>query len=1050
MYRLTDVSRSIPLASLSLALLLPTAWGRNAIRYVSPAGDDANSGLDAESPWVSPQKAVDAVGDTGTVYLLEGDYPLASPLTITNGVQVLGAGRETTVLRAAGKGYPVVDLDHPEAVLAKVTITGGQNINCGGGFLIGPDGGTIRDSMIVDNKTTGYQARGGGGVMEAGTLLRCIVKRNRFTSYGNIYAGGVWQKGETIDNCLITENVSSTTAGGIYRDNGVIRNSTIAGNIAHSACGGLLVNGNGRKGDVVNCIITGNLCPRDTSIGSPDWSCWGTARDCFQNCATPVAIGTNCVTAPVEFVNPENGDYRLRAYSPCVNAGRAIPGGSELDVAGNPRTEGAAIDIGAHELGESVLSCEISATPAKIFKGEKVVLEAHLIGDTGEEPISYDWTLKAPDGRTETFSGKTMTKTLSTYGVYGISLAVTCGAETVTATRTNDLCVLPATSYVVVAGSNTPAYPYATPETAANDVATAIAAAKDGATILVAEGVYALPAALQIDKPVHLLGPKGHKTTILRQTADERVLVLNQADAIVEGFTMTGARMNENDQSYGAGVYIGAKGGTVRNCRITGNSAKSWHTRGVGLAMIGDQGLVSHCIIDHNQAPLDPTGGGAYLHGGLMDNCLVYGNKATYSAGVHLCDGASLQNCTITKNTVKTTTGGLGANGNGKSSVLNCIIVGNEAPNDSSVGKPEWSGGNSGGTIRHCHTGAAAPIGTDCAAGPTDFVDFANDDFHLLASSACIEKGENAEGIAATDLDGRQRVSGASVDIGCYEYDLGQLSCGFSCRSREIFSDEQGVFTATVSGLDADKVDFEYQWSFSDGVHEPFKNYDIDPAIDFPHPGLYSVSLLVTRREDSSQRASFERKDYLLVVPRTTYLVAKNPDAAYPYDSWERAATDIHLLVGKAIDGSHHRNRRGDPYDHQHDRPGQGGHHPGSQGTGQDGSLALDRRRTIPDHLHEQSWRLCRRPHHHRGLSGKRRGRPRRGCPHRQQRRDPERLPRHRELRRQLALPRERDRGHGGKRTRPPMRHRRQQRQDGRDPGRSRRHEGPRGKLPRL
>jgi hypothetical protein len=51
------------------------------------------------------------------------------------------------------------------------------------------------------------------------------------------------------------------------------------------------------------------------------------------------------------FVDPANRDLRLRAGSPAIDAG-AGECAPEKDIAGTPRPQGSAIDLGAHEYRE--------------------------------------------------------------------------------------------------------------------------------------------------------------------------------------------------------------------------------------------------------------------------------------------------------------------------------------------------------------------------------------------------------------------------------------------------------------------------------------------------------------------------------------------------------------------------------------------------------------------------------------------------------------------------------------------------------------------------
>ena len=49
------------------------------------------------------------------------------------------------------------------------------------------------------------------------------------------------------------------------------------------------------------------------------------------------------------------------------------------------------------------------------------------------------------------------------------------------------------------------------------------------------------------------------------------------------------------------------------------------------------------------------------------------------------------------------------------------------------------------------------------------FVDASHSDFHLLYTSALINKGDDSQAKGETDLDGKARKAGPAVDLGCYE-----------------------------------------------------------------------------------------------------------------------------------------------------------------------------------------------------------------------------------------------------------------------------------------
>ena len=443
-----------------------------------------------------------------------------------------------------------------------------------------------------------------------------------------------------------------------------------------------------------------------------------------------------------------------------------------------------------------------SATASGNAAAFSVSLAEAALGDTLSTTVSVHY---GTDGESWTAlplgssaAAATMTGSLegldygTTYQWFALATATMEGGRVLsTSTATNSFTALWSGDMFVDAAAENATEPFSTPETAAKTIAAALALATDGAKIHVAPGRYAISTPLSLTKAIELVGDNADPSrVVVSNTAgvhyynqNQRCIRLNHADAVVSGITF------ENGKDYGDGgnVLIDTNGGMVTNCILSGGFTREGKSSAGANAAIKGPGLVTHCKIfggDQNNCSDCDRVSSVYLEhaNARIENCLVRGFQgSTVShqptvgcAGIVVNKGAAV-NCTVADCTSPYTTdsgfAGILVWANGVAT--NCVSVSNV---------------DSNGTVRafapsqvsrtsHCAFDAIAgettiPEGMPNAVVGTAesfFKDYANGDYTPKAGGPLVNRGANYEGMASVDLEGRPRLVGRNVDIGCYE-----------------------------------------------------------------------------------------------------------------------------------------------------------------------------------------------------------------------------------------------------------------------------------------
>jgi len=278
--------------------------------------------------------------------------------------------------------------------------------------------------------------------------------------------------------------------------------------------------------------------------------------------------------------------------------------------------------------------------------------------------------------------------------------------------------------------------------------------------------------------------------------------------------TLTNCTFIYNSSFQGGGMSNGGGNPTLLDCTFRANSAdllgggmfnefsnpivtNSTFIRnrssfsGGGIYNVGSSPIVTNCTFSGNSSNL--SGGGltnASESHPTLTNCVFNGNSVSdKGGGVRNVDNSNpaMTNCTFNSNSA-TAGGGMNTE-NSNPTLTNCILWGNSdsggtgqpaqihvvsgAPNvNYSIVQGGWSGAGGVGNVD------ADPLFVD-ADGPDNIVGTEDDNLRVPSDSPAIDAGDNDVvplGVT-TDLDRHSRFLCERVDIGAYEYGIGDYDC---------------------------------------------------------------------------------------------------------------------------------------------------------------------------------------------------------------------------------------------------------------------------------
>ena len=196
---------------------------------------------------------------------------------------------------------------------------------------------------------------------------------------------------------------------------------------------------------------------------------------------------------------------------------------------------------------------------------------------------------------------------LSSNEQYRVSLAGAGAGQSGSFTRADPIYAAARTNYVTAAENPNCCFPYGTPETAATNLADAVDASVDDATVFVGEGTNVVRSTILLEKKITVKGIARDRAWLRAPTAYGPLIRFNHAGAVVADLTIVNGQAIADWKSSGsaAAVDIDAKGGTLAGCRVTEcgldrkNVNANMSSEVAALFLHSDKAVVTRCVVDN-------------------------------------------------------------------------------------------------------------------------------------------------------------------------------------------------------------------------------------------------------------------------------------------------------------------------------------------------------------------------------------------------------------------------------------------------------------------
>ncbi|MBS3740898.1 MAG: T9SS type A sorting domain-containing protein [Candidatus Cloacimonetes bacterium] len=423
----------------------------NADLYVSPTGDNSNTGLTPDNPLKTINFAIYIMSadstSTNTIHLADGTYSPTNnnetfPLFPKNYISIIGNSQENVIIDAEAGSNVFYCNNLNDLSLNNLTITGGTTngngagIYChnsildidditisanvaelaGGGIYCNNSSVTMNNLDIIGNAATSF----GGGMyikdcdMETGNLFisnntseyggaiychsmdtnlaNMTILENTTSQLGTVYLN---ESNASLYNMLLRDNVSLVGATVCaWNSNPTLVNLTISNNSNNT---GSAIFGQGSNLNLFNTITTSNSGNfGGIFINSGDavlqyCNFYNNENINYYNCSP----GTGCIEADPLFADTLVGDYTLTDNSPCVDTGTPDTTGLNLplsDLEGNVRIwDGNGDGIDRIDMGAYEYDAPVYAVQNPEIDENKVIF--NYPNPTGEYTI-FKYSLK--------------------------------------------------------------------------------------------------------------------------------------------------------------------------------------------------------------------------------------------------------------------------------------------------------------------------------------------------------------------------------------------------------------------------------------------------------------------------------------------------------------------------------------------------------------------------------------------------------------------------------------------------------------------------------